>query len=146
MALFYEIELKIQTRMCNCTSMGRLIKWHSMLPFIWLHLLGEEHAGTCPFGGAQQNWTRDSQISGWRKILCKELGGTPQFLKWEQLLTYTVQDILGNLWSLNSRYTALQHKSPWISFFICQMELMTTAGCSVKMKSNHIWRSCWWTR
>lgn len=40
MALFYELELKIQTRMCNCASVRLLIKWQRTLPLIWLHLVG----------------------------------------------------------------------------------------------------------
>lgn len=55
MALFYEMELKIQTRMHNRGSMGPLIKQQWTLPFIWLHLLVGGHAGTCPCDGAQKN-------------------------------------------------------------------------------------------
>lgn len=46
------MELKIQTRIWHCGSMGLLIKGRT-LPFIWLHL--EEHATTCPFDWVQQD-------------------------------------------------------------------------------------------
>lgn len=67
MVLFYEMELKIQTRTCDDGSAGLVAERRRALPLVSLHLLVEEHAGTCPFDAAQQGGTTHSQISGWRK-------------------------------------------------------------------------------
>lgn len=67
MALFYEMELKIQTRTCDDGGAGLVAERRRALPLVSLHLLVEEHAGTCPFDAAQQDGTTHSQIRGWRK-------------------------------------------------------------------------------
>lgn len=115
------MELKIQTRIWHCGSMGLLIKRQWTLPFMWLHLLREQHISTCPFDWVQHDGMRDTQISDWREVLCEELRDIPHFLKWEQPSTYTIRDDWGIPHCLESRHTALQLYNSWLSFFICQM-------------------------
>lgn len=63
MVLFYETELKIQTRVWIGFSMGLLIKWQWTLPFFWLHLL-EEGAPAHSRGLSRMEWEIPRSVMG----------------------------------------------------------------------------------